>query len=351
MLSRRAISASLWIRSVRRLTPVFPTKFGVFYDFRNPAQWREPWDVRYRKVIEQIDWVEAEPAFDNVSVSEHHFTDDGYTPSVLTLAGAIAARTERVGIATNILQLPLHHPLRVAEDALTVDALSGGRFRLGVAVGYRELEFESFGTSIRHRAARMDEALCILRKAFSGEAFSFEGKHWSIPEIVVRPGPVREGGPEIWLGGTAPAALERAARQADGFMASVNAEVVAFHDACERLEVEPRRKPTLRTAWMVVAEDPEAELARLGEHMLFQVNQYIDYGFLKMPPYTDPQDLIRDGFYQFVDADGALAALREAGDAGVDEVHFFAMLPGEDVEASTGRLEYLVTKVLSGIRE
>ncbi|MCW2767883.1 MAG: Luciferase-like, subgroup [Nocardioides sp.] len=322
-----------------------PMKFGVFYDFRNPAPWREPWDVRYRKIFEQIDWVESSTAFAEVSVSEHHFTDDGYTPSVLALATAIAARTSRVGIATNILQLPLHHPLRIAEDSLTVDALSGGRFRLGVAVGYRELEFEALGTTTKERGSRMEESLAILRLAFSGEAFSFEGKHWTIPEVVVRPGPVRPGGPPIWLGGTAPVAIERAARLADGFMASVNDEVVAYHAACARLDGADR-KHAMRTAWILVDEDPERALAELGEHMLFQVNAYIDYGFLKMAPYTDAADLVRDGFYAFVDAAGAGAILDEAETAGVDEVHFFGMLPGEDVDSATRRLDYINTKVL-----
>ena len=102
-------------------------KFGVFYDFRNPRQFREDWTERYRQTFEQMDWVDRESRFDEVSVSEHHFDEDGDTPSVLPLATAIAARTERVGIATNIVQMPLHHPLKVAEDALTIDALSGGR--------------------------------------------------------------------------------------------------------------------------------------------------------------------------------------------------------------------------------
>ena len=62
-----------------------PSRFGVFYDFRNPAPWREPWDVRYRKIFEQIDWVESTPVFGEVSVSEHHFVDDRNNPSVLAL--------------------------------------------------------------------------------------------------------------------------------------------------------------------------------------------------------------------------------------------------------------------------
>jgi alkanesulfonate monooxygenase SsuD/methylene tetrahydromethanopterin reductase-like flavin-dependent oxidoreductase (luciferase family) len=315
-------------------------KFGVFYDFRNPAPWREQWDVRYAKILEQIDWVERESSFTEVSISEHHFTDDGYAPSVLALAAAVASRTKRVGISTNILQLPLHHPLRVAEDALTVDAISGGRFRLGVSVGYRELEFEAFGTSTRDRATRMEEALSVLRLAFAGEEFSFEGRHWTIPSLTVSPGPVRQGGPPIWLGGTAPAAIERAARLGDGFMASVDAEVVAYRSACDRIGTsEPRG--ACRTAWVLVDEDPERALAELGEHMLFQVNAYIDYGFLKVAPYANAADLVRDGFYAFVDADGARTLLETAAAAGVDEVHFFGMLPGEDVESASRRLRYI----------
>lgn len=69
--------------------------------------------------------------------------------------------------------------------------------------------------------------------------------------------------------------------------------------------------------------------------MLYQVNEYIDYGFLRVPPYTDARQLVRDGFYTFTDTDGARQIVSEAHDAGVDEVHFFGMLPGEDVTAAT----------------
>jgi len=322
-----------------------PMTFGVFYDFRNPAAWRQPWEERYAQIFEQIDWVEANPAFDAVSVSEHHFVDDGYTPSVLALSAAIAARTRRVGIATNILQLPLHHPLRVAEDALTVDALSGGRFRLGVANGYREQEFLGFGTTPRHRKSRMEEAMAILRKAFSGEPFAFDGQHWAFPELKVSPGPVRPGGPPIWMGGTVPAALERAARLGNGFMASTNEEVVGYLAACEDHGVPEIERRTCRTAWAVIDPDPERALARLGDCMLHQVNQYVEYGFLKIEPYTDAAKLVEDGFYTFLDADGAVGFLREAQEAGVQEVHFFGALPGEPIEEATKRLDYIAREV------
>lgn len=321
-------------------------KFGVFYDFRNPAKWRQPWGQRYRSILEQIDWVEASSPYQSVSLSEHHFVDDGYLPSVLMMAAVVATRTQRVDIATNILQLPLHHPLRVAEDALIADLLSDGRLRLGVSVGYRELEFAGFGTTPRHRAGRMEEAIAILRGAFSGESFSHQGRHFSFPELKVAPGPVRPGGPPVWFGGTAPAALDRAARLGDGFFASVDDEVVNYLEACDRHDVPPERRRTCRTAWAVVTEDPERELAALGEHMLYQVNQYIDYGFLKVPPYDDPKVLIEQGYYTFVDADGAIKYFTESAARGVNEIHLFAAIPGESIESSTRRLQYVADKVI-----
>jgi alkanesulfonate monooxygenase SsuD/methylene tetrahydromethanopterin reductase-like flavin-dependent oxidoreductase (luciferase family) len=234
----------------------------------------------------------------------------------------------------------------VAEDALIVDLLSGGRLRLGVANGYRELEFEGFGTRTRDRRRRTEEGVAILRGAFSGKPFSFDGEHYSFPELTVSPTPVRQGGPPIWLGGTVPAAFERAARLGDGFFASTDEEVVGYLDACERHEVPEERRRTCRTAWVVVSEDPARALADLGEHMLYQVNQYIEYGFLNVPRYEDPRVLIQQGFYTFVDAAGAIDYFKRSASLGVQEIHLFGMIPGEPAENGTQRLQYIAERVI-----
>jgi len=331
-------------------TVTFPHRFGVFYDFRNPAPWRQPWEDRYRELMDQIAWVDAELSFDEISVSEHHFVDDGWMPSPMVLASAIAMRTARVGIVTNIVQLPLHHPLRVAEDALTVDALSGGRFRLGVSAGYREAEFAGLGVSMRERASRMDEGLDILRLAFAGEPFSYAGTHWSFPEVIVAPGPMRPGGPGIWIGGSAAPALMRAAARGDGFLASSNNDVMGYLAARRSLGYDDVTPRTARTARLVIDEDPERALRLLGDHMLFQVNQYIAYGFIKEPPYTDARDLLRDGHADIVDAAGAVERLKAAGQAGISEFHFYAVLPGESVASGSRRLAYISDTVIPLIR-
>ena len=99
--------------------------FSLHYDFRNPPRWREPWSQRYRALLDQIAWAEEALGFDAFSISEHHLVD--FASSPLTLAAAVATRTQRASIGTNVLVLPVYHPLRVAEDSLTLDALSDGR--------------------------------------------------------------------------------------------------------------------------------------------------------------------------------------------------------------------------------
>ena len=118
-------------------------RFGLWYDFRNPPRWRRDPAELYRGIVAQIARAE-QLGWDDVWLSEHHFIDDGYTPSMLPLACAIASATTRMQIGTSVLLLPLHDPLRVAEDAATVDVMSGGRFQLGVAAGYRKGEFTEF---------------------------------------------------------------------------------------------------------------------------------------------------------------------------------------------------------------
>lgn len=326
----------------------YPTKYGVFYDFRNPTG--EPWDRRYQQLLEQVRWIDDSAHFDGVSLTEHHFVDDGYSPSTMSLATAIGAITSRVGITTNIIQLPLHHPLRIAEDALTADIVSGGRFRLGLAGGYRQQEFDAFGVSTRDRATRMEEGVEIIRRAFTGEEFSFSGRHWDLPAVRVTPGTVRPGGPPVWLGGTAAPALERAARIGDGFLASQNQHGADFLAAAARLGRTELEGRTMRTARLLVAPDPDQAVAELGTFLLHQVNQYVDFGFIEGPNYTDAREVVRDGHYEVVDADGAVAALARAGEAGIAEFHLMAVLPGESVQSGTSRLQYVANEVLPHVR-
>ena len=108
-------------------------KFGLVEDFRNPPQWQRPYPELYQDLLDQIAHLE-DLGYDNIWLTEHHFTEDGYNPSLFPTAAAIAARTQRIRIGTFIVLLPFQHPVRVAEDATSVDIFSNGRFDLGVGL-------------------------------------------------------------------------------------------------------------------------------------------------------------------------------------------------------------------------
>jgi alkanesulfonate monooxygenase SsuD/methylene tetrahydromethanopterin reductase-like flavin-dependent oxidoreductase (luciferase family) len=321
-------------------------QFGVMFDFRNPEPWRQPWDKRYAELLKVLDWIDDTPAFQGVAVSEHHFVDDGYAPAVMATAAAMAARTDRVGIATTVLLLPLHHPLRIAEDALVVDAISGGRFRLGIGGGYVPHEFESFGVATKDRPVRMEEGVKILRAAFAGERFSFQGSQWSFGELKVSPGPVRDGGPPIWVGASVPKAIDRAARLGDGFFASLDEQIPLFYDARKKRGLPVDGHLTCRTVTAVIAEDPERAMAEVGEYVTYLINAYIEWGFIKLPPFKSIEPIVEMGVFPFVDAAGAISMFEEIGNLGVDEIHVMSALPGEPVAGAQARLEYLATEVI-----
>jgi probable F420-dependent oxidoreductase len=158
--------------------------------------------------------------FESVWVSEHHGSGDGYLPSLLPMLAAIATVTERVRLGTGVMLTPFHHPLRLAEDAAVVDQISGGRLMLGLGLGWREEEFRMFDVPVRERVRRTNETVEVLRKAWTGERFSHEGRVFRFDRVKITPAPAQRPGPPIYLGGFVEAAVRRAGRLGDGYIRS-----------------------------------------------------------------------------------------------------------------------------------
>jgi probable F420-dependent oxidoreductase len=150
--------------------------------------------------------IAEEAGFDTVTIGHHHFMP-GNMSDPLTFLAAVAARTSRIRVGTGIFQLPIHNPVRVAEQVATIDQLSGGRVSLGVGMGWWPLEYDVHGSNFKERGARMEEALTILRLVWENENTSFEGRFWSFPELTVQPRPVQQPHPPLWVAGVAPAAV------------------------------------------------------------------------------------------------------------------------------------------------
>jgi probable F420-dependent oxidoreductase len=153
-----------------------------------------------------------EQGYDWINVTEHHVAADGYLPALFVVLAAMAARTRRIRLSTGMLILTLHSPLRIAEEAAVLDIISGGRLTLGVAAGYREVEFEAMQVDYRTRGKRFAESLELLRLAWTGKPFTFSGEIFQFPELVVRPTPIQRPGIPLWLGGTTEVALRRVVR-------------------------------------------------------------------------------------------------------------------------------------------
>ncbi len=156
--------------------------------------------------------------FDSAWVSEHHGAGDGYLASLLPTLAAFAAATEHITLGTGVILTPFHHPLRLAEDAAAVDLISGGRLILGLGLGWREEEFRMFGVPMSERVRRTTETVDILRRAWTGERFSYEGRVFSFDQVKVMPPPARPGGPPIYLGGSVEPGIRRAGHIADGYI-------------------------------------------------------------------------------------------------------------------------------------
>ena len=174
-------------------------KFGLMYDFRNPEPWRRPFPELYRATLDQIARVD-ELGYDNVWLTEHHFVDDGYNPSVLTAAAAIAARTSRIRIGSFVLLMPFHDPVRVAEDCAAVDIWSNGRFDFGVGQGYRAEEFAALCIPREERSARLAEGVDLIKRLWTEDRVSFAGRFSQVEGLTLSPKPVQKPHPPIWIG-------------------------------------------------------------------------------------------------------------------------------------------------------
>ena len=186
----------------------FSLSLPLLVDPSSPDPFRETFELAV---------IAEEAGFDTATIGHHHFMP-GNLADPLTFLAAVAARTSTLRLGTGIFQLPIHNPVRVAEQVATIDQISGGRISLGVGLGWWPLEYEVQGSVFRERGARMEEALEILRLVWTEEHTSFDGRFWSFPELTVHPRPVQQPHPPLWVAGVADAAVERAARFGDSWL-------------------------------------------------------------------------------------------------------------------------------------
>jgi probable F420-dependent oxidoreductase len=162
--------------------------------------------------------------------------------SLVTL-GWIAGWTERIGLGTSIVLVPLHNPFHLAKQVATLQELSGGRFTLGVGMGWHRDEYDFMGVEFEGRGRRADEAIRLMRALWSGER-SFEGRVWSYRDATAEPHPSPQ--PEIWVGGSSERAIRRARELGDVWHPSRGSDAGHVRQVKQRhpdLRIVPRTSP------------------------------------------------------------------------------------------------------------
>jgi len=233
-------------------------KVGVYFDLRNPTQWRRDPSWLYGFTLEACREAERLGA-PSVWFSEHHLFDDDYLSSPLTFAAAVAARTSTIRLGTAIVIAPLHNPAELAEQAATVDLISGGRLDLGVGAGYRVPEFELFGVPMAAKYKRTDDTVRELRRLWGPGG--------------VRPGPVQDRLP-IWLGYQGPQGAARAGRLGERLLSPDPSLWEPYRQGLAEAGL-PESAGVMSggfSAW--ATDDPEHDWPIFSEHLAYQLNSY-----------------------------------------------------------------------------
>ena len=144
-------------------------------------------------------------------------------------------------VGPNILVFPALNPVLVAEEAATMDWLSGGRFVLGLGLGYRDEEYTAFGVSLRHRAARLEEGVGLMRRLWAGERVTHRGKHFTVEDAGLALRPKQQAGPPIWIAAVVEKAIERAATLGDEWL-------ITFYPTVKTLGTQLARYREVRAA-------------------------------------------------------------------------------------------------------
>jgi len=327
-------------------------RFGVMYDCRRHPDSSVSMTDIYQQTIEQAVLAD-QLGFDHVWFTEHHFLADGYLPSFQPMAGAIAARTERIRISTDIALLPLYHPVRLAEDLAVLDNISGGRMELGIGMGYVPSEFAAFGVPLKNRVSMTEEAIDILRLAWSDGPADYRGKRYQLDGVDVHPKPVQDGGPPLWIAAMSEAGARRAARFGTNLLPQGKRSEVLdpWREAvtADGRNPDDHRVGIIRSVY--VTDDRErdwplirrAERYRMSIYTKFMAETPDDYGW--GDPDSIPQGVVVGS------PDECIAQLQEFVDTfGITDIASSGLPPGLDEDFANRNIERLATEVLPALR-
>jgi alkanesulfonate monooxygenase SsuD/methylene tetrahydromethanopterin reductase-like flavin-dependent oxidoreductase (luciferase family) len=322
----------------------------LWYDLRAPSWAAMQHPELYAACLEQVAWAEKNGVADIAVLSEHHGREDGFMPSPLTLAAAIAARTQHIPINIAAIVLPLHDPIRLAEQAAAADLISRGRISFVVAIGYAEHEFEMAGVDRSKRVQLLEEYIDVMRKAWTGEPFEWQGR-----TIRVTPTPYTKPHPPMFMGGGAKASALRAARLRMPFLPSLGDPELkrVYDEESARIGYQGMCVLPVGPGMVHVTEDPEKAWNEMKRYAMFDAQSYAEMQTsgnrsMQVSDAKDPDELLREGIYRIVTPDECVALAEELGPAGT--IIMRPLMSGMPAEMGWESLELMREKVLPRIR-
>ena len=336
-------------------------KMGIYLNSQHPED--EDAGAHLRAIVEQVKSAER-LGFDSVWAGEHHLTDGFHFFPQLALLSHLAAYSGDMNLGTNLVLLPLHLPVDIAEQVALIDQLCGGRFILTLGQGYRQEEFDAFGVDIKDRLARFVDGIEVIRRLWTERDVDHETEWYSLAGATVRPAPAQLGGPPIWIGATADRAIKRAGRLADAFMAMPNAtksEVTSqlnmFGAAREQAGLPPASEAG-RLIEVFCHRDSAEARRRVAPHLLTKYAAYASWGLQG----TDSEDAadkpIEEQFSELAkdrfvvgDPDEVVAGLvAQHQEVGLTHLTMRLTWPGSDPDHAMECIELLGTEVLPRVR-
>ena len=280
-------------------------------------------------------------------------------------------------LGTGIVVLPFHHPLRVAEDFAMLDQLSGGRVELGIGRGYQPIEFEGFGVDQTRSAEIFDESLEVIRRAWTNEKLNFEGKHYQFKDVEVRPRPLQQPHPPIWMAALSDETFEKAGRLGlnlllspvfGGSLQGAADKIKVYRESLAKHGHDPSTREVGALVMTYAGETQEQAREEFAHPVMWYFQTFGQYVAPKVgqPPikgyewYTDLRDAVNAVEWDQLVEHGAvicgetdyvnerLAELKEV--TGIDHLLGWTRLGGISEEHMTGHMERMRDTIMPSLR-
>lgn len=317
---------------------------------------------RFTEMLEQARLVEK-LGYDSITKGAHYSTHPLQDLAQVPFLARVAAEAPSLRLNTGVLLLPLHKPLDVAEQLGTLDIMTNGKLIFGCGVGYRDVEFEAFGTSRKDRGRRFEENLEAIKRLWTEETVTLKGSHFNLVDAACSAKPVQQPHPPIWIGGSADAVIRRAARMGSCWYIGPNDRLDAVADQVETYKRAldeagkpfPAEFPFRREVFVAPTREAAYRIAK--GPIMTKYKAYHAWGLGQSRPGEEDElgqpfeDLMKDRFFIGSPDDVAEQMIKFHKRVGMNHVVMSMHWPGLEVSQSIESMQLVAEEVFPRVRQ